>query len=130
MKAMEDPIIKMMYGTIFKMYMMDKFMYYMGIDKGWTIPFSGKIEGKWMRQDATLMLNHSITKDAMKCESCHAEKGVGIMPFEELGYPAERVGDLRNLQELRMVNATRPAQANEVKAARKTKAPSISKLGR
>jgi hypothetical protein len=104
-KAMDDPIIKMMYGTIFKKYMMDDFMYYMGIEKGWTIPFAGKIEGKWMRQDATLMLNHSITKDAMKCESCHAAKDKGVMPFEELGYPDPRVKDLRNLEELKMVKA-------------------------
>jgi hypothetical protein len=39
----------------------------------------------------------------MKCESCHAEKGKGIMPFEELGYPVDRVKDLRNLEELKMV---------------------------
>jgi hypothetical protein len=102
-KAMEDPIIQMMYGTIFKTYMMDDFMKYMGIEKGWTIPFSGRIEAKWMRQDATLMLNHSITKEAMQCESCHASKEQGVMPFEELGYPAERVTDLRNLRELQMV---------------------------
>ncbi len=110
-KAMEDPIIQMMYGTVFKKYMMDDFMYYMGIDKGWTIPFSGNIEGKWMRQDATLMLNHSITKDAMKCESCHAEKSKGVMPFEDLGYPAARVKDLRNLEELKMVKEPKKLQA-------------------
>ncbi|MBL0175611.1 MAG: cytochrome c3 family protein [Ignavibacteria bacterium] len=129
MKAMQDPIIQMMYGTIFKLYMMDAFMNYMGIEKGWTIPFSGKIEGKWMRQDATLMLNHSITKDAMKCESCHAEKEKGVMPFEELGYPAERVNDLRNLQELRMVNAARPAPAAAAKAKKPSKSPALSKTG-
>ncbi len=103
MKAMEDPIIKMMYGPVFKAYMMDDFMYYMGIDRGWQTPFAGRIEAKWMRQDATLMLNHSITKDALQCESCHAPKEKGIMPFEDLGYPATRVRDLRNLEELKMV---------------------------
>jgi len=111
-KAMEDPIIEMMYGTVFKEYMMDAFMNYMGIEKGWTIPFSGKIEGKWMRQEATLMLNHSISKDAMKCESCHASKEKGIMPFEELGYPPERVKDLRNLEELKMIQRAKVAQAS------------------
>jgi hypothetical protein len=111
MKAMQDPIIELMYGVVFKKYMMDAFMNYMGIEKGWTIPFSGNIEGKWMRQEATLMLNHSITKDAMKCESCHAAKEKGIMPFEELGYPPERVKDLRNLEELKMIEKRRPVQA-------------------
>jgi hypothetical protein len=105
LKAMRDPIIQMMYGRIFKAYMMDDFMHYMGIAKGWTIPFSGKIEAKWMRQDATLMLNHSITKEALGCESCHAPRGTGIMPFEELGYPPARVDDLRNLEELKMVGS-------------------------
>ena len=104
-KAAEDPLIKMMYGRVFKMYMMDDFMHYMGIDKGWTIPFSGNIEARWMRQDATLMVNHSITRDALKCEACHAPKDKGVMPFEELGYPPDRVKDLRNLPELKMVNA-------------------------
>ena len=102
-KAVEDPLIQMMYGNMFKYYMMDKFMYFMGISKGWTIPFSGKIEPRWMRQDATLMINHSITKDAMKCESCHASKERGVIPFEELGYPEDRVKDLRNLKELQLI---------------------------
>ncbi len=128
MKAMEDPIIKMMYGTIFKVYMMDAFMNYMGIEKGWTIPFSGKIEGKWMRQDATLMLNHSITKEAMQCESCHAAKDKGIIPFEELGYPDARVADLRDLQELRMVQNTRGVKSVPSTEVPKKKA-ALSKAG-
>ncbi|MDE3172996.1 MAG: cytochrome c3 family protein [Gemmatimonadota bacterium] len=103
MKATEDPIIKLMYGRVFKMYMMDDFMRYMGIEKGWTIPFSGQIEAKWMRQDATLMLSHSVTKDAFQCAQCHTSKDKGIMPFEALGYPPERVKDLRNLEELKML---------------------------
>ncbi len=106
LKATQDPIIVMMYGMMFKEYTMDSFMKPMGIEKGWTIPFSGTIEVKWMRQDATLMLNHSIAKDALKCESCHASREKGIMPFEELGYPAERVKDLRNLEELKLLPAS------------------------
>jgi hypothetical protein len=108
-KAMQDPIIKMMYGTLFKYYMMDNFMHYMGIDKGWTIPFRGNIGGKWMRQDATLMLNHSITKTAMQCASCHTDKEHGVMPFEELGYPPTRVQRLRNMQELQSLLAAASA---------------------
>ena len=103
MKATDDPLIKMMYGNMFKYYMMDKFMYFMGIEKGWSIPFSGKIEPKWMRQDATLMINHSITKEAMKCDSCHTSKEKGVMAFEELGYPESRIKDLRNLEELKLI---------------------------
>lgn len=106
LKAVNDPIIRMMYGPMFKLYMMDAFMHYMGIAKGWTYPFSGRLEAKWMRQDATLMLNHSITKDALACERCHAPAGTGIMPFEALGYPPARVADLRHLPELELVRGT------------------------
>jgi hypothetical protein len=113
-RAMEDPIIKLMYGQVFKRYMMDDFMYYMGIERGWTIPFSGEIEAKWMRQDATLMLNHSIRKEALACESCHAPKERGIMPFEELGYPPARVDDLRDLEELKMVGGAQPTVLSSV----------------
>jgi hypothetical protein len=102
-KAVSDPIIKMMYGRMFKYYIMDSFMHYMAIDKGWTIPFSGKVEGKWMRQDATLMLNHGITKEARKCEECHSQKG--IMPFERLGYTKARSDELQNLPELKLVRS-------------------------
>ena len=119
MKAMNDPLIVMMYGSVFKAYMMDAFMHYMGIEKGWTIPFGGKIEEKWMRQEATLMLNHSITKDAMKCESCHAPKEKGILPFEELGYPTERVDDLRNLKELKMIQAHQASEPTDKISASK-----------
>jgi hypothetical protein len=103
LKAMADPIIQEMYGTVFKRYMMDDFMHFMGIEKGWTIPFKGDLQPKWMRQDATLMLNHSITKDALQCSACHASAREGRMPFEELGYPPARVRDLRELPELRLV---------------------------
>lgn len=97
-KAMDDPIIKLMYGAVFKKYlMMDDFMHYLGIARGWTLPFKGRIGPKWMRQDATLMLNHSITKDAFTCGSCHAPKGKGILPFEGLGYPPDEVAALRGL---------------------------------
>lgn len=102
-KAVQDPLIQMMYGPLFKYYMMDKFMYFMGIEKGWTIPFSGKMEARWMRQDATLMINHSITKESMACESCHTSKEKGVMSYEDLGYTLERIKDLRNLEELKLI---------------------------
>ncbi len=108
MKAVQDPIIQLMYGKTFKWYMMDAFMHDMGIDKGWTIPFSGRIEPRWMRQDATLMLSHSVTKDAFQCRECHTSRDRGIMPFEDLGYPAERVRDLRNLEELKLIPPAPP----------------------
>ncbi len=118
LEALDDPIIKMMYGPLFKACMMDAFMRYMGIGKGWTIPFSGRLEGKWMRQDATLMLNHSIRKDALACESCHATKVKGVMPFEELGYPPARIADLRNLEELKILPRERVGTGKPAPRAR------------
>jgi hypothetical protein len=97
LKAVSDPIIQEMYGTVFKKYMMDDFMHYMGIEKGWTIPFSGRIEPRWMRQDATLMINHSITKNAFQCRDCHTSADRGVLPFEQLGYPPARVKELREI---------------------------------
>ncbi|MDE3053634.1 MAG: hypothetical protein KGJ70_07095, partial [Gemmatimonadota bacterium] len=47
--------------------------------------------------------SHSVTKDAFQCAQCHTSKDKGIMPFEALGYPPERVKDLRNLEELKML---------------------------
>ena len=114
LKAAQDPIIQLMYGRAFKWYMMDDYMHYMDIRRGWTIPFSGNIQARWMRQDATLMLSHSITRDALKCEACHAPKDKGVMPFEDLGYPPDRVKDLRNLPELKMVNAGAVGAASSV----------------
>jgi hypothetical protein len=96
-KAMEDPIIQLMYGTVFKHYLMDDFMHYMGIAQGWSIPFKGQFAGRWMRQDATLMINHSITRDAFRCRSCHTAKARGILPFEDLGYSPDQVTALRSL---------------------------------
>ncbi len=64
------------------------------------------------------MLNHSITRDSLKCGACHAPAEKGIMPFEELGYPAARVKDLRNLEELKMVQKAKPVQAGNGDAQR------------
>lgn len=128
LKAVQDPIIQLMYGRTFKWYMMDDFMRYMGIGKGWTIPFSGRIEPRWMRQDATLMLSHSVTKDAFQCRDCHTSKDRGVMPFEELGYPPERVRDLRNLEELRFIpdSKSRPAVGSERHAVHRVAASRLT----
>jgi len=103
--AVKNPIIKRMYQTPFKKYMMDDFMYYFGVD-GWNTTYpikDGKlnnVEAHWMRQAGSLMINHGITKDARKCEECHRQNG--IMDFKALGYPAERIKDLTNLPELKV----------------------------
>jgi hypothetical protein len=74
-----------------------------GVEKGWRIRFRNVLRPRWMRQDATLMLNQSLAKDAVQCRACHASKVEGIMPFDELGYPPARAQDLRQLPEPKMV---------------------------
>lgn len=103
--AVANPIVKRMYELPFKTYMMDEFMHYFGVER-WSAnyPLQGgelvKVEPRWMRQMGTLMVNHGISGEGRGCNQCHSRKG-GILRFEELGYPAERIERLRNLPELR-----------------------------
>jgi hypothetical protein len=102
-EALANPIVKRMYETPFKLYMMDEFMKYFGVEK-WTGKYPVQdgelqnVESHWMRQMGTLMINHGIQREGRKCKDCHANKG--IVNFEALGYPPERAKELRNLPEL------------------------------
>lgn len=104
-KALQNPIVKRMYQLPFKEYMMDDFMHYFGVET-WSTTFpigdDGKlrnVEPHWMRQFGTLMVNHGIQKEGLKCESCHSENG--ILDFKKLGYSPQRVKDLQKLPELK-----------------------------
>ena len=119
LQAVSHPIIKRMYEYPFKKYMMDEFMYYFGVD-GWNTTYpigdDGKlhnVEPRWMRQMGTLMVNHGITKDARQCVECHRENG--IINFEALGYPADRVRDLENLPELKYLKKLDRVQVHAMK---------------
>jgi hypothetical protein len=102
-EALKNPIVKRMYETPFKLYMMDEFMKYFGVEK-WTgeYPLENdqlkNVESHWMRQMGTLMINHGIQRTGRKCKHCHSNRGV--VNFEALGYPQERAKELRNLPEL------------------------------
>ncbi len=102
--ALGNPIVKRMYETPFKLYMMDEFMQYFGVEK-WTGKYPlgqdgefENVEPHWMRQMGTLMINHGIQRGGRKCKHCHSERGV--VNYEALGYPPERAKELRNLPEL------------------------------
>ncbi|MBU0509987.1 nitrite reductase [bacterium] len=98
LKAVEHPLIQDMYGPVFKAYMMDKFMAYMAVD-GWNTSFDpNKIEPRWMRQDATLMINHGIQKQGRSCNACHTRDG-GLLDFRALGYPDDEAVSLATLME-------------------------------
>jgi len=102
--AIQNPIVKRMYETPFKLYMMDEFMYYFGVLEGWKTNYPlvddklVNVEPHWMRQMGTLMVNHGIEKTGRQCEECHTTNG--IMDFELLGYSPERVRELEHLPEL------------------------------
>lgn len=110
-KAIQNPIVKRMYETPFKLYMMDEFMKYFGVGE-WKTEYplqDGKlvnVQPKWMRQMGTLMINHGITKDAFECLDCHKKNG--IMDFKALGYRPERVAELENLPELETLMQYKP----------------------
>ncbi len=101
--AVANPIVKRMYEAPFKAYMMDEFMSYFGVDE-WRMEYPiangalRNVEAHWMRQMGTLMINHGVTEKGRECKDCHDAKGV--MDFEALGYPPERVADLTDLREL------------------------------
>lgn len=103
--ALQNPIIKRMYELPFKIYMMDEMMKYFGVEK-WTNEYpldeQGKlknVKARWMRQMGTLMVNHGIQSEGRSCKQCHKSRK-GIIDFEALGYPPERVKDLVDLPEL------------------------------
>jgi len=101
--AISNPIVRGMYGKVFKYYMMDEFMAYFGVGE-WDTSYpleegNWNVEPRWMRQMGTLMVNHGIEAEGRQCAECHSPDG--IMDFEALGYSPERIEDLENLPELR-----------------------------
>ncbi len=107
--AIQNPIVKRMYELPFKLYMMNEFMYYFGVDT-WNTTYplqDGKlvnVEPHWMRQMGSLMVNHGISREARQCVDCHSPSG--IMDFAGLGYSPARVKDLQYLPELKTLGIT------------------------
>jgi len=100
--AIQDPIVRRMYEEPFKLYMMDEFMSYFGVEGGWKTQYpltpDGRmpnVEPHWMRQMGTLMVNHGIERDGHTCKDCHSPDG--ILDYAALGYPPERVTELQSM---------------------------------
>lgn len=119
-EAIKHPIVKRMYQTPFKLYMMDEFMYYFGVD-GWKTEYPLKngelinVEPNWMRQFGTLMVNHGITGKAFDCKDCHSPNG--IMDFKALGYSPARIKDLQYLEDLKNLTQQKPVEYKVNKTA-------------
>ncbi len=91
-------MMKMMYGWMFKYYMMDKFMSFMAVD-GWNTSAYGdvarmeQVEPRWIPADACLEISHGIRRGgALTCSDCHSTEGV--LDWEFLGYSEEDIEGL------------------------------------
>jgi hypothetical protein len=92
----------MMYGLMFKYYMLDRFMSYMAID-GWNTDAysdvrSGRnVEARWLPNDAMLEASHAIRLEgALTCHNCHGPDGV--LDWKQLGYTEEEAAQLARPQ--------------------------------
>jgi hypothetical protein len=105
--ALRHPIVKRMYQYPFKAYMMDEFMHYFGITKGWKAnyplhpDYPGKIEPHWMRQMGTIALNHGISVRGWACTVCHTDHD-GLLDFRALGYTEAQAQRLETVAEVEM----------------------------
>lgn len=97
-KEMEKPMMKKMYGGMFDMYMMNKFLKFMYTDGWHTKSYKDVVKGKdveprWLPNDAMLEISHSIRKDgAFTCTDCHSVNGV--LDWKALGYTDEEIKSL------------------------------------
>ena len=81
-KELEKPMMKMMYGLMFKYYMLDKFMSFMEIDS-WNIgayedaKALRHVEARWIPTDALMEISHAVRLEgALTCHNCHGPNGV------------------------------------------------------
>ena len=100
-KELEKSMMPMMYGWMFKFYLMDRFMDFMNVD-GWKMfAYSDahslkKVEPRWIPQDASLEISHAIRrKGALTCNNCHGPNVV--LDWKALGYTDEEAATLRNI---------------------------------
>ncbi len=96
---MQHSMMDRMYGWMFKVYMMDKFMSFMDVD-GWNTgayddaAHVRKVEARWIPMDASLEISHAIRREgALTCNRCHSENS--ILDFDGLGYPQDEIAKLQ-----------------------------------
>jgi len=95
---MEKSMMKMMYGWMFKFYMMDKFMSFMDVDSWNTKAYSDvhdniNVDPRWIPMDAMMEISHAIRRDgALTCVNCHNPNGV--LDWKNLGYPEDEIKSL------------------------------------
>lgn len=97
-KEEEKSMMRMMYGSLFKVYMMDRFMSYMDIARWNTAAYADvsagrKSEPRWIPNDALLEISHAVRrKGALACQNCHG--AAGVLDWRRLGYTKEQAASL------------------------------------
>jgi hypothetical protein len=95
---MAKPMMAMMYGWMFKVYMMDRFMRYMAVDSWNTGVYEDvkalrQVEPRWIPSDASMEISHAIRRQgALTCANCHSP--VGVIDWKMLGYSDDDVASL------------------------------------
>jgi hypothetical protein len=95
---MDKSMMGMMYGWMFKLYMLNRFMGYMNID-GWNtdayldVRAGRRVEPRWLPVDAMLEISHAIRRDgALSCADCHGP--AGVLDWDALGYTEVEAAEL------------------------------------
>jgi hypothetical protein len=97
-REVAKPMMGMMYGTMFKRYLMDKFMSFMAVDVWNTAAYDDvlagrNVEPRWIPTDPLMEISHAIRKDgALSCGNCHGPSGV--LDWKGLGYTDAEVAKL------------------------------------
>jgi hypothetical protein len=93
------PVMRLVYSSMFKYYMLDDFMAFAGGDDGWNpdgyegVASLERVEPRWIPKDANLELSHAVRRDgALACGDCHAPEGV--LDWRALGYTPEEAAEL------------------------------------
>ena len=96
-KEMEKSMMKMMYGKMFKYYLMDKFMGFLDAGEWRASAYEDahdlkNVDPRWIPADAMMEISHSIRKEGLRCIDCHSENG--ILDWKALGYTPDEIASL------------------------------------
>ena len=101
-QEMKKSMMGMMYGWMFKIYMLDRFMDFMAID-GWDtaahadLQAGRNMEARWLPNDALMELSHGIRREgALTCDRCHGP--AGVLDWVQLGYTEPEIALLSEVR--------------------------------
>jgi hypothetical protein len=95
---LQKPMIGMLYGDLFKYYLLDRFMSCIQVDEWHPGVYQDVLQLKgvaprWIAMDAGLEMNHAIRREGLNCGDCHSSDGV--LDWQALGYTAEQIEELQ-----------------------------------